>query len=206
MAGEQTHVMQRRTFTALFVALSFSTGCQTPRDEGPRQYKGDHVSLETVFRSIGIAKTDVVADMAWEDGKAAIHAAQKFGIKAKAYPDDAFSFWRAKYQARAAGVSENVSVEWPRQRVSLGNANVVFYAPSPLFSPSDLGAAIKSGASSGKVISTERLRITGVDLDLVGESDGLHIYRWGGGHGVRDTVPPPKDLKLPLPPKPAAPK
>lgn len=196
--------MKVRFVVAVILASVVMAGCATP-DDKPRAYKGEPISIEQVFRLAGITKQDVVADIAWEDGSAAVTAG-KYGIKGWAYPDDVRGYFKANQMARAAGVADLVSVRMLRHDSSLQGANVIFYSPSPSFRDIDLGAAIKKGPSSGKIISTQKLRFPGIDLRVIAQSHGLILYRWGPEPSVRDTVPPPQDIVYPLPPKAAPPK
>jgi hypothetical protein len=191
-----------RTVTAVFV-LSLLCACATPEPAPRGAYKGPPVQLDSVLRKTGLAPNDVVADLAWEDGSVAV-AAGKLGYKGWAYPEDAAGVSKARSQAVAAGVSDKVSVERLRPGISLRDANVIFYSPSPNFGWEDLSNAIKeSGRHTGKLI-VPRLTVTiydlrpaGVELEYLGTvADSLALYRYD----VRDTVPP--GTRKPPPPAP----
>jgi hypothetical protein len=183
--------------------VAILAACTSIPDPAPRgtAYKSDVVPVETLFRKVGIRQTDVVADLAWEDGSGAITAA-KLGMKSRAYPDDILSYTRVQKYAIHAGVGDRMSVsnDLFRGGLSLRDANVVFYAPSPLFSWDDLRIAIeRSTVRSGKIFTTNLIPTNAVRLQYVGTLENLHVYRWGQEDQppVRDTVPPPTTTPKP---------
>jgi hypothetical protein len=189
----------------LIAAAVLAAGCQTAR----YGQDIDAATMVNLLRKAGIRKTDVWADLGSYDGSAAVIAA-KHGLPSVAYPHDVYGYMKFKQQARREGVEDKIRVEWLKRDLSLGGAHVVFYAPSRFFTESDLAAAMKGTVGAKTIISTQKLSAAFGNLSYVGEEEGLQIYRWGPQHGVRDTVPPPKDVVYPLPPKapaaPAAPK
>ena len=189
----------------LAMLLAAMAGCTTTEER--RQLEKESITLDQVYRRIGLTSSDVIADMASPYGSAAIHVASKYGVRSKAYPDD-LSAWLHTYErVTRAGVSDRVSLELTGGRPStiqssLRDADVIFYSPSPSFGVPDLLAAIKNGKTRGRIVSTTKIQLRS-GLDLIGEFDGLSLYKWDYSPGVRDTVPPPKEIFYPLPPKPA---